>query len=340
METSRFLRLREIFDHAVQLPTSEWDECLVRECAGDTNLLGEARQLLAAHMRAGDSQSSNNGGDSGTKTIGAYRILRQIGEGGMGVVYLAVRDDGIFRKNVAVKVLRSSHISNDLVQRFHQERHVLASLDHPNIARILDGGQTSEGLPYYVMEFIEGLSLDKFCDTRKLDLPDRIRIFQQVVYAVHYLHENLVIHRDLKHSNILVTPDGVVKLLDFGIAKIQAPVMQAPDLTGPDQRLLTPNYASPEQITGSSLTRASDIYFTRRHSVPTAYWASAARRPIIQADRGSAAAQRQHTRRSSAYARDHGPTAAPYCGRSGSDRIAVPESRSPPPLHYGHQAGR
>jgi len=176
------------------------------------------------------------------------------------VVYLAVRDDGTFRKNVAVKVLKANLSDHDLVQRFQQERQVLANLDHPGIARILDGGQTADGLPYHVMEYVEGLPLDRFCDTQQLDLADRIRLFLQVIAAVHYLHDSLIVHRDLKHSNILVTGDGRVKLLDFGIAKMQTPSSQAPDLTGPDQRLLTPSYASPEQMAGMHVTRASDIY--------------------------------------------------------------------------------
>jgi hypothetical protein len=183
-----------------------------------------------------------------------------LGAGGMGVVYLAVRDDGAFRKNVALKLLRGNATSSDMVQRFHQERQVLADLDHPNIARILDGGQTPDGLPYYVMDFVDGEPLDRYCDSQTLDLADRIRLFQQVVRAVQYLHEHLVVHRDLKHSNIMVTRDGVVKLLDFGIAKVQANMAQAPDLTSPDFRILTPNYASPEQVSGGAVSKASDIY--------------------------------------------------------------------------------
>ena len=178
----------------------------------------------------------------------------------MGVVYLAVRDDGAFRKNVALKLLRNRAASSDMVQRFHQERQVLADLDHPNIARILDGGQTPEGTPYYVMDFVDGEPLDRYCDSHTLDLAGRIRVFQQVVGAVQYLHEHLVVHRDLKHSNIMVTQDGVVRLLDFGIAKVQAHVAQAPDLTSPEYRLLTPNYASPEQVSGGAVSKASDIY--------------------------------------------------------------------------------
>lgn len=261
METKRFIQLRKIFDEAVVRPASEWDSHLQMACGGDEGLLEEARALLSAHLKDGSTQSTVGAEPAVTsRMIGPYRILRQLGAGGMGVVYLAVRDDGAFRKHVAVKLLKGTHATHDLIQRFHQERQVLANLDHPNVARILDGGQTADGLPYYVMEYVEGLALDRFCDTQKLNLADRIRLFQQVVYATQYLHDNLVVHRDLKPANILVTADGLVKLLDFGIAKTQTPIPESPDLTGPANRILTPNYASPEQIAGAPVSRASDIY--------------------------------------------------------------------------------
>ena len=260
MDTARFLRIRSIFDEAAQLPAAEWDGYLRTACSGDSQLLDEVRALLVQYDKAPASVAPAPNAPPAAVTIGPYRVLRQLGAGGMGVVYLAVRDDGAFRKNVALKLLRGNATSSDMVQRFHQERQVLADLDHPNIARILDGGQTAEGLPYYVMDFVDGEPLDRYCDSQTLDLADRIRVFQQVVGAVQYLHEHLVVHRDLKHSNIMVTRDGVVKLLDFGIAKVQAHVAQAPDLTSPDYRLLTPNYASPEQVSGGAVSKASDIY--------------------------------------------------------------------------------
>ncbi|HLJ30741.1 MAG TPA: serine/threonine-protein kinase [Candidatus Angelobacter sp.] len=261
METNRFIQLRKIFDGAVSLPASEWEGFLQRACGGDAALQAEVRELLLAHLSQGSTEETGGMQSTGlVRNIGPYRILHELGAGGMGVVYLAVRDDGAFRKHVALKLLKRTRAEADLIQRFHQERQVLANLDHPNIARLLDGGQTEDGLPYYVMEYVEGLALDKFCDTQRLDLADRIRLFQQVVSAVQYLHENLVVHRDLKHSNILVTAGGIVKLLDFGIAKTQTPIAESPDLTGPANRLLTPNYASPEQIAGAPVSRASDIY--------------------------------------------------------------------------------
>ncbi len=198
---------------------------------------------------------------SSDQFIGAYRLLKVLGRGGMGVVYLAVRDDGTFRKQVALKLLLREMVNQEFVLRFKQERQVLAALDHPNIARILDGGDGPDGLPYYVMEFVEGQSIDEYCDKQSLSLTDRIKIFQQVCHAVHYLNQNSIIHRDLKPSNVLVSHDGVVKLLDFGIAKVVgAAAMQAQDLTGVDVRPMTPAYASPEQIEGRQLQASSDVY--------------------------------------------------------------------------------
>jgi serine/threonine protein kinase len=256
MDTARFLRLREIFDCAIHLPAAERKAYLDRECGGDAELRAEAQALWEAYLAP--SASAAPEGSPTEPSVGPYRIRARIGEGGMGSVYLAIRDDGAFRKQVALKILRPDQVSADLIKRFHQERQVLANLDHPNIARILDGGQTPEGLPYYVMDYVEGMPLDRFCDERKLDLAGRVGLFQQLCYAVHYLHDNLVIHRDLKPSNILVTEDATVKLLDFGIAKLQIPA--ASERTAPHNRLMTPTYASPEQFSGAPVTRASDIY--------------------------------------------------------------------------------
>ena len=193
--------------------------------------------------------------------IGVYRLMRELGRGGMGVVYLALRDDGAFRKNVALKLLLRDCVNAEFISRFKQERQVLAALDHPNIARILDGGDTQDGMPYYVMEYVEGLPLDRYCDQQRLSLSARIKIFQQVCHAVDYLHQNSIVHRDLKPSNILVSSEGVVKLLDFGIAKVVgAGAWANPDLTTAQGRPMTPTYASPEQISGVTLHKTSDIY--------------------------------------------------------------------------------
>ncbi len=260
METNRFLRLREIFDRAVRFPQAEQDAFLRRECGADVALLAEARELLAAHLAAASRPPEGQAiPEDVNRMIGPYRLRGQLGQGGMGTVFLALRDDGTFRKSVALKILRRDLATSDLLERFQQERQVLANLDHPNIARILDGGQTPDGLPYYVMEYVEGLPLDKFCDERQLDLQDRVKIFVQICDAVEYLHEHLVVHRDLKPSNILVTADSSVKLLDFGVARQQIAAANA-ELTAVQGRMLTPGYASPEQFSGSPVTKASDIY--------------------------------------------------------------------------------
>lgn len=194
--------------------------------------------------------------------IGAYRIDRRIAEGGMGIVYLAHRSDRQFDQQVAIKVLATSFASDSLRSRFLSERQILANLQHTNIARLLDGGQTDEGMPYLVMEYIDGLPIDEYCDTHNLSVDERLTLFIQVCAAVHDAHKNLIIHRDIKPSNILVAKDGIPKLLDFGIAKLldlrDMPHPVAATMDG--ARLLTPRHASPEQVLGKSITTASDIY--------------------------------------------------------------------------------
>jgi non-specific serine/threonine protein kinase/serine/threonine-protein kinase len=194
--------------------------------------------------------------------IGNYRIIRQIGQGGMGSVYLAERDDEEFKKLVAIKVVSQGMANEFVIQRFRNERQILASLDHPNIARLLDGGSTEDGRPYFVMEYVQGLPITQYCDEKRLSIAKRLKLFRKVCSAVHYAHQNLVIHRDIKPSNILVTEDGVPKLLDFGIAKLLNPelVDSNLDVTATFMRLMTPEYASPEQVKGEAITTASDIY--------------------------------------------------------------------------------
>lgn len=191
--------------------------------------------------------------------VGAYRILREIGRGGMGTVFLAERADGQFEQSVALKVVRRSFADTDLARRFRQERQILASLNHPNIARLLDGGVSVDGEPFLAMEYVEGLRIDAYADVHQLSTHERLRLFRQVCGAVQYAHQNLVIHRDLKPSNILVTAEGVPKLLDFGIAKLlDAENGGAQTVTAVG--VMTPEYASPEQVRGESVTTASDVY--------------------------------------------------------------------------------
>ena len=196
------------------------------------------------------------------RQLGPYLIVRKLGAGGMGIVYLAERADQQYRKKVAIKVIKRGMDTDEVVGRFRRERQVLASLDHVNIARLLDGGTTPDGLPYFVMDYVEGLSLTEYCEAKRLDIRQRLALFQTICGAVSYAHQNLIVHRDLKPGNILVTAEGVPKLLDFGLAKLLSPEPVSGDLapTAAEQRLMTPEYASPEQARGDPITTASDVY--------------------------------------------------------------------------------
>ena len=195
--------------------------------------------------------------------IGPYRLLRELGRGGMGIVYLAERADGQYRRQVAVKLLRVTHDAEMLRRRFLAERQILASLNHPNIAQLLDGGVTDDGqLPFLVMEYVDGVPITAYCDQQRLTIEERLALFHDVCAAVHHAHSNLVLHRDIKPGNILVTNARRVKLLDFGIAKLMNPMLGPDDmaLTQTELRVMTPEYASPEQVRGDTLTTASDVY--------------------------------------------------------------------------------
>ncbi len=192
--------------------------------------------------------------------VGPYRVLDELGHGGMGTVYLAARMDGGFQQNVALKVVRRGIGAGNLHRRFEQERQILATLNHENIARLLDGGTSETGQPYFVMERIDGMPITTYCDEHRLSVDERLRLFETVCEAVHYAHQNLVVHRDLKPSNIFVTKDGRLKLLDFGIAKLLGGDQPDTLLTQTGGRVFTPAYASPEQLTGGSISTASDVY--------------------------------------------------------------------------------
>ena len=193
--------------------------------------------------------------------FGVYKIVRELGCGGMGAVYLAERADGKFEQKVALKLLKREMNTAELRRRFAQEREILASLEHPNIARLLDAGTTDDKIPYLTMEYIEGLPIDEFCSKRQLDLNQRLNLFRKVCAAVDFAHRNLIVHRDLKPSNILVTDDGTPKLLDFGISKIlSAEFENVNSATITKLGAMTPSYASPEQLRSESVTTATDIY--------------------------------------------------------------------------------
>ncbi|MEM7355915.1 MAG: serine/threonine-protein kinase, partial [Acidobacteriota bacterium] len=207
-------------------------------------------------------ESGEAASDLPFQTVGPYRVLRQIGQGGMSTVYLAVRDDDAYRRRVVVKVVRRDMQSRAMLSRLRAERQILASLEHPNIARLYDGGSTAQGIPYFIMEHVEGIPIDRYCTQHQLSVEERLALFCKVCVAVQYAHQNLVVHRDIKPSNILVTADGEPKLLDFGIAKLLNPGMAGSDIepTAAWQRLMTPSFASPEQIRGELVTTVSDVY--------------------------------------------------------------------------------
>jgi len=273
MNPQRWQRLKGIFQDALALDPSQRPGYLDRACGDDDALRREVEALLANHRRAdgflADSALSQARGLAAEedhslagRSLGAYRIVRPIGHGGMGSVYLAERCDAEYRQRVAVKLLKVGMASEFLVDRFRQERQILANLDHPGIARLLDGGTLKDdGRPYLVMEYIEGEPIDRYCDRHELSIRRRLELVRKVCDAVQFAHRNLVIHRDLKPSNILVTAGGTPKLLDFGTAKLLAPSEAAmPAATATGLRLLTPEYASPEQLKGESITTATDVY--------------------------------------------------------------------------------
>jgi serine/threonine protein kinase len=240
----------------------------------DPELHRELESLLVSHEQAGAEflnaptlQTTEDEGKANLqptllgRRLGAYQIVEQIGVGGMGAVYRAFRADDQYQKQVALKVIRGGQDSAFVISRFKNERQILASLDHPNIAHLIDGG-TTDGAPYFVMELIEGESIDRYCDHHQQGIGDRLRLFLEVCSAVQFAHQRLIIHRDLKPGNILVTADGTPKLLDFGIAKILDPeaATETSEPTLTQFRALTPAYASPEQIRGETITTATDVY--------------------------------------------------------------------------------
>jgi Tol biopolymer transport system component/serine/threonine protein kinase/tetratricopeptide (TPR) repeat protein len=278
-------KIEELFQQAIDLPREERAAYLAAACGGDAGLQQQVEELIAAYDEAGDFieapallEHSMLGTGRATATqsatqdvaaesligrrIGAYRVVRQIGRGGMGAVFLAQRADDAFQKRVAIKLIKRGMDTEFVLRRFRNERQILATLDHPNIAHLLDGGTTDDGLPYFVMEYIEGQPINLYCDSHRLPLRERLRLFQQVCAAVHYAHQHLILHRDIKPGNILVTADGAPKLLDFGIAKLLNPelALETIEQTATAMRLMTPEYASPEQARGEKLTPASDIY--------------------------------------------------------------------------------
>ncbi len=271
MEPERWQQIESVFQLALDCAPENRCALLETACGADAALRGEVESLLAAGEKSGftapaglrdgvDLLQQRAGQAMAGRSLGPYRIIREIGHGGMGGVYLGARADEAFQKFVAIKILRGGLDTQQFVQYFRTERQILATLDHPHIARLLDGGATDDGLPYFVMEFIDGEPIDRYCHAHKLNTAERLKLFQGVCAAVRYAHENLVVHRDIKPGNVLVTKEGIPRLLDFGIAKLLAPGANPPDATVTAWRPFTPEFASPEQISGRSITTASDIY--------------------------------------------------------------------------------
>ncbi|HVF55620.1 MAG TPA: serine/threonine-protein kinase [Pyrinomonadaceae bacterium] len=275
-DLQRLRRADEIVQAALDGKAVELSVLLDAECAGDALLRAEVESLLGYRERAKDfietpafalgaglfaDGSDGDCAPAAGRRVGAYKIVREIGRGGMGAVFLAERADGEFRQQVAVKVIRQTLAGSETRRHFKRERQILASLNHPNIARLLDGGVSTDGEPFLAMEYVEGVRIDVYADTHRLSTGARLGLFRQVCAAVQYAHQNLVIHRDLKPSNILVTAEGVPKLLDFGIAKLLDPESEdAGAHTVTELGVMTPEYASPEQVQGLQVTTASDVY--------------------------------------------------------------------------------
>ncbi|HWQ31514.1 MAG TPA: serine/threonine-protein kinase [Blastocatellia bacterium] len=274
MPPEKIEQIIELFDVVSEQSPEERRALLDAVCQGDPELRAEVERLIRAHDYAAGfleqspllsaesfDQSALRARAVGRR-IGPYRLLREIGHGGMGTVYLAVRDDDAFQKQVAIKLVWPGWNRDEMLRRFLQERRILARLEHPHIARLLDGGTTGEGWPYVVMEYVDGVPVTAYCDEQRLTIAERLRLFCRICEAVEYAHQHKIIHRDLKPANLLVTADGTVKLLDFGIARLMdpdvAPGSETQTLTG--LRAMTPEYASPEQVRGEPVTIRSDVY--------------------------------------------------------------------------------
>lgn len=266
MSNLNWEQLWKLFDQALELPESDRSQFMDRSCRNDPELRGELEKLLAAHVLENQildepvEATVQFEASTQLERVGEYRIIRLLGRGGMGEVYLGRRDDEEFEQDVAIKISPYGRYSEPLLQRFRVERQILANLNHPQIARLFGGGTTAEGVPYLVMEFIDGEPIDVYCSKHRLGLADRLRLFFAVCEAVHFAHQQLVVHLDIKPSNVLVNEAGQPKLLDFGVARLLDPDNVTRATTAALGRMATPEYASPEQVKGEPLSTASDVY--------------------------------------------------------------------------------
>ncbi len=270
MDSEKWNKVQAIFDAASDLAPGERDQFLSEKCAGDRELEQEVRSLLEADEEkhslldglAVDYVSPVDTVEYEGRNIGPYSLERLIGSGGMGLVFLATRADGQFKRSVALKLIRDGSLTDEIKRRFESERQILARLDHPNIARLFDGGFSDTGYPFFTMEYVDGVRIDEYCRKNDLSIEERLALFLQVCAAVEYAQNKAVIHRDLKPTNILVTAQREVKLLDFGIAKLIAEdaTHAMTELTRTGMRVMTPAYAAPEQIRGEAISAATDVY--------------------------------------------------------------------------------
>jgi eukaryotic-like serine/threonine-protein kinase len=278
MTPERWRQVEEIFQAALDLSPEDRNRYVLDVCKEDSELKRDVESLLSQYDSAGELLEEPVYGNTEMsvlesfveekdpmlgRRLGSYRIEREIGRGGMGAVYEASRADNEFNKRAAIKLVKRGMDTDFVLRRFRKERQILAALDHPHIAGLLDGGTTEDGLPYFVMEYIEGQPLYSYCDNNKLNITERLKLFRAICDAVHYAHQKQVVHRDIKPSNVLVTSEGTVKLLDFGIAKLLNPQLAGDithDPTATAMRLMTPEYASPEQVQGAPTTPTTDVY--------------------------------------------------------------------------------
>ena len=272
MTPERWKQIRTLFDQALDLAPSDRVAFLDEACQGDEDARAQVEALLrkdAATPALLDASLSElaallpkeRSTPLETDRVGSYRLIEEIGRGGMGTVYLAERDDDQYRRRVALKLVKRGMDTEEILHRFRYERQILATLEHPHIARLYDGGMSDDGRPYLAMEYVDGQTINAYCDAKTLSVDERLNLFQTVCEAVQYAHQNLIVHRDLKPSNILVTEEGQVKLLDFGIAKLLHEEAEEPaPVTRTGMRVMTPEYAAPEQVQGAVVTTATDVY--------------------------------------------------------------------------------
>ena len=267
MSGASWCDVKAVLARILEAPAQERPALLEELCASDADLRRPVEALLKLEERANSVFDTAIGPGAALRqeeptpeTIGRYRIVRELGRGGMGVVYLGERDDGEYRKQVAIKLITAGWGGGLLERAFRRERQILAQLDHPGIARLLDGGSTAQGQPYFIMEYVEGLPLLAYCERRNLDVRARLGLFLQVCDAMQYAQQRFIVHRDLKPGNILVTAEGTAKLLDFGLARVADSAAAGEDLTQTGFHAMTPAYASPEQMRGEPYTAAGDVY--------------------------------------------------------------------------------